>query len=325
MKRLLFVYNPNAGKGQVRKYLSTILERLGELDYEMVIRPTRRQGDATRIVRENAGDCELLVCSGGDGTLNETIDGLMRRQAEGLPVPVLGYIPAGTVNDFATSLNLPKDPEAAVRVIMDGKKFRPDFGSIESASGKTLGHFTYIAGFGAFTEVSYETPQTTKNSFGKVAYFVEAAKRLPDIRPIPMQVYYEDQMIEGDFLYGMVTNSLSVGGFKGITGKGVLLDDGKFDVILVRMPKKPSDLQNTINSLLVGEWNNASICHFHTDRVTFDSSKSVPWVLDGESGGAHHRLTIQNHQQALEIMVPANYGDQTMDKKKKKPEKEELS
>lgn len=314
MKRLLFVYNPNAGKGQVRKYLSTILERLGELDYEMVIRPTRKQGDAARIVREYAGECELLVCSGGDGTLNETVDGLMRRKAEGLPVPVLGYIPAGTVNDFASSLSLPKDPEEAVRVIMDGKRFRPDFGSVHSASGKTMGHFTYIAGFGAFTEVSYETPQNTKNSIGKAAYFLEAARRLPDIRSLPMQVTYEDQIIEGDFLYGMVTNSLSVGGFKGITGKEVKLDDGKFDVILIRMPKKAADLQNTLNSLLAGEWNNAGICHFHTDKVVFDSSKNIPWVLDGESGGVHHRLIIQNHQQALEILVPADYGKEEIKK-----------
>ncbi|MCI8625015.1 MAG: YegS/Rv2252/BmrU family lipid kinase [Lachnospiraceae bacterium] len=306
MERLLFIYNPNAGKGQARRNLSVILEALGEKQYEMVVFPTRGQGDAARKVYEEASDYRLLVCSGGDGTLNEAVDGLMRLQEEGKPVPVLGYIPAGTVNDFASSLKLPKNPEEAIRVILNGTRFAPDFGSLHDGNTeKLVGHFAYIAGFGAFTEVSYETPQNIKNVLGRAAYFLEGVKRLADIRPYPVRVSYEEETIEGEFLYGMVTNTKSVGGFKGLTGPEVCLDDGKFDVILIRHPNNAIELQNIINSLLTRELKHPSnIFYFHTDRVVFESKESIPWVLDGEAGGIHHKVTIYNHQKALQIMVP---------------------
>ncbi len=306
MGRLLFVYNPNAGKGQARKNLSVMLEALGEKQYEMVVFPTRGQGDAARKVQEEASDYELLVCSGGDGTLNEAVDGLMRLKEEGKPVPVLGYIPAGTVNDFAANLKIPKIPEEAIQVILDGASFAPDFGSLHDGNQEKLtGHFAYIAGFGAFTEVSYETPQNMKNVLGRAAYFLEGVKRLTDIRPYSVRVMYGEETIEGEFLYGMVTNTKSVGGFKGLTGPEVCLDDGKFDVILIRHPSNAIELQNIINSLLTRELNHTSnIFYFHTERVVFESKENIPWVLDGESGGVHHRVTIYNHQRALQIMVP---------------------
>lgn len=306
-KRLLFVYNPNAGKGQVCRNLSYILEKLREQDYELVVYPTVRQGDAMEIVYKEASKYQLLVCSGGDGTLNEAADGLMRLMEQGKPVPVLGYIPAGTVNDFAFSLGIPKNPEEAVEVITSGREFATDFGSIHGAEEELLGHFTYIAGFGAFTEVSYETPQNVKNVIGRAAYFLEGVKRLPDIRPYEMKVTFGDQIIEGKFLFGMVTNSKSVGGFKGLTGKEVCLDDGMFDVILIRQPKNPAEFQDIINSLITRELvgHTEGICHFHTDKVVFESKENIPWVLDGESGGIHCKVTIYNHQRALTIKVPA--------------------
>lgn len=310
MERMLLIYNPNAGKGQARRNLSLILENFQRRNYEMTVCPTGQHGDAIRMAYEMAGGYGLLVCSGGDGTLNEVADGLMRRKEEGKSVPTLGYIPAGTVNDFASSLEIPKDTEEAVSVILDGMDFTTDFGSVHDRTERVIGHFTYIAGFGAFTEVSYETPQNVKNVLGRAAYFLEGVKRLVDIRPYTVKVFYEEDgnelEVQGEFLFGMVTNSKSVGGFKGLTGKEVCLDDGKFDVILIRHPKNPVDLQNIINSLIMREIKNtSSLCYFHSDVVRFECEDEIPWVLDGESGGLHRQLTVRNHQRALVIRVPA--------------------
>lgn len=310
MTKMLLIYNPNAGKGQSRRNLSQILERFRKRGYEITVFPTGGHGDAAAVAYEKASEYGLIVCSGGDGTLNEVTDGLMRRKEAGGSVPTLGYIPAGTVNDFASSLEIPKDADGAVSVILDGMDFATDFGSIHDARDELLGHFTYVAGFGAFTEVSYETPQSIKNLIGKAAYFLEGVKRLADIRPFSMKVsFIEDgrpEEIEGQFLFGIVTNSKSVGGFKGLTGREVCLDDGKFDVILIRQPKNAADLQNIVNSLITREMRNtSSICYFHTEQVHFLCEEELPWVLDGESGGIHRELTIRNHRRALVIRVPA--------------------
>ena len=224
MKKLLFIFNPQAGKGQIRTKLLQIVDIMVKESYEVTIYPTQAKEDARMLAEERAGEFDLVVCSGGDGTLDETVSGLMRC---GQRIP-LGYIPAGSTNDFANSLKIPKDMLKAAQIAVSGHRFACDVGAFNEKS------FIYVAAFGIFTSVSYQTRQEWKNILGHAAYFLEGVKSLPEITSYYMRVEYNDIVIEDEFIYGMVTNSNSVGGFKNMTGKNILLDDGKFEVTLIR-------------------------------------------------------------------------------------------
>lgn len=310
MARLLFIYNPNAGKGLIRRNLSDVLERLSAAGYKLSVFPTAKKGDAKECAAKRSLRHDYVVCSGGDGTLNEVVNGLMSLAVSGKEIPRLGYIPAGTVNDFASSLEIPKNSDEAVEVVLKGIEKPTDIGSFATGpTAKIFGYFTYVAAFGAFTEVAYQTPQETKNVIGKAAYFLEGIKSLQYIRPYHIKVTYDDVTIEDDFIYGMITNSKSVGGFKGITGPSVYLDDGKFDAILIKNPRTPMDLQDIINSLLNMDMKTTNIYHFHAGKVVLLSDEKIQWTLDGESGGAHRIVTINDHRQAINIMVPDKGGN----------------
>ena len=305
MEKLLFIYNPNAGTGKIRNSVSEILERLSDAGYRLSVFPTSKQGDASDFAFKHCSKYDYLVASGGDGTLNEVVNGMMAALLAGKKVPKLGYIPAGTVNDFASSLEIPKSVGHAIDVLINGVEKPTDIGSFCVGSSEKLhGFFTYVAAFGAFTDVAYETPQETKNVIGKAAYFLEGIKRLQYIRPYHIKVTYDDTTIEDDFIYGMVSNSKSVGGFKGITGPNVYLDDGKFDAILIKSPRNPVELQSIINSMINMEKTTDSLYHFHAGKISFSSNEKIQWTLDGESGGAHNEVVINDHMQALNIIVP---------------------
>ena len=305
MPKLLFIYNPNAGKGSVRREVSNIIEKLTFAGYLVTTFPTSKAGDAREMALKRGSRYDCIVCSGGDGTLHEVINGMMGAIATGHEMPHLGYIPAGTVNDFASNFDIPKDVNEAVDIIINGTDKPDDIGSFDTGvKNRRFGYFTYVAAFGAFTEVAYETPQETKNVLGKAAYSLEGFKRFQTLRPYHIKVTYDDTEFEDDFIYGMITNSKSVGGFQGITGPSVYLDDGKFDVILVKNPRSPMDLQDIINSLLSKDMKTDNLYHFHTGKVTLASEEKIPWTLDGESGGVHQLVTINDEQQAISIIVP---------------------
>lgn len=292
-KRLLFIYNPKAGKAQIRTKLADILDVFARNGYELTVCPTQKRDDARRIVAERSGDYELVVCSGGDGTLDETVTGMMQ---SGFRTPV-GYIPAGSTNDFGGSLALPKNMVKAAETIVTGRNFPCDMGSFNEDI------FVYIAAFGLFTDVSYETGQDMKNVLGHMAYILEGMKRLPSIRSYPMRVSYEDKIIVDDFVFGMVTNSVSVGGFRNITGKNVKLDDGVFEVTLIKKPKNPVELNNIMLSLLNRDIDTKSMYCFRTAELEMESVEPVAWTLDGENGGSHRSIRIKNIHKAIEIRV----------------------
>ena len=208
-KRLFFVYNPHSGRGNIRSKLFDIVQVFSEAGYEITIYPTREAKDATRKIEHLSDQYDLVVCSGGDGTLDEVVEGMMHRQKK-LP---LGYIPSGTVNDFARSLKIPRDMVKAARLAVSGKDFLSDVGTFNNS------HFVYIAAFGIFTDVAYSTPQDMKNVLGNMAYLLEGVKRLANIPSYHLKFSSEECSGEGDFIFGMVTNSRSVGGFKSIIGK----------------------------------------------------------------------------------------------------------
>ncbi|MCI8635708.1 MAG: YegS/Rv2252/BmrU family lipid kinase [Eubacterium sp.] len=293
MKKLLFIFNPQAGKAQIKSRLLQILDIMVQESYEVTIYPTRGREDALNIVQERAKDFELIVCSGGDGTLDEAVSGIMR---SGQHIP-LGYIPAGSTNDFANSLKIPRDMIKAAQIAVCGRKFACDVGAFNEK------YFIYVAAFGIFTEVSYRTRQEWKNILGHAAYILEGVKSLPEITSYYMRVEYDDVVIEDEFIYGMITNSNSVGGFKNMTGKNILLDDGKFEVTLIRCPKNFAELNEILASLTNLIDNTDLIYSTKSDHVKILSEEEISWTLDGEFGGKVREVDICNIHQALEIMV----------------------
>lgn len=297
MKRMLFVYNPHAGKGLLKTKLSDIVDLFVKAGYEVVVYPTQAYRDAYRKIIEFTEEYDLVVCSGGDGTIDEVVTGMMEREHK---IPV-GYIPTGTVNDFASSLKIPKDFLAAADNAVHGTAFPCDIGQFNDDI------FVYIAAFGLFTDVSYETKQEMKNVLGHLAYILEGAKRLFNVPSYKIKVVHDDEEIVDEFIYGMVTNSRSVGGFRNMIGKKVKFDDGEFEVTLIRKPSNPIELQEIIAALLIEQVDTKHMYTFKAKKITFESVDEIPWTLDGEYGGSHDYVEIINQNRAMELMVPGKH------------------
>ncbi len=292
-KKLFFVYNPKAGKGLLKTKLADIVDIFVKAGYETIVYPTQAKGDGYAKVMEYQASADVVVCSGGDGTLDEVVSGLMACDSQ----TPLGYIPAGSTNDFANSLHIPKDMIKAAEAIVQGEIYRCDVGHFNDDS------FVYIAAFGLFTDVAYETNQDLKNILGHLAYVLEGVKRLLDIKSYHCEIQAGDKSLEGDFIYGMITNSRSVGGFKHLTGKNVDMSDGLFEVALIRKPKNPLEMNEIITSLLMAEDRSEMIHSFKASSITITSQESIPWTLDGEYGGAHKQVMIENRKEAMGIFL----------------------
>lgn len=293
-KKILFVFNPKSGMGLIKNNLLDIVDVMVKAGYDPTVYPTQARGDATRKVCEDGVNYDRIVCSGGDGTLDEVVTGM--REAH-LHIP-LGYIPAGSTNDFARTLGISNDMVKAAQVAVGENVFPCDVGQFNDDT------FIYIAGFGVFTEISYETPQELKNIFGHAAYILSAAKSLASIPNYLMQVEANGEVIQDRFIYGMVTNSVSVAGFKGLTGKNVQLDDGEFEVTLVKSPNNPIEL-NEIIAYLTGIISETKMVYsFKTADIKIRSRASVSWTMDGEDGGSHWNVEIKNRHKKLNILIP---------------------
>lgn len=292
-KRLLFILNPRSGKGQIKAYLADILDIMVKAGYEVTVHTTQCQGDATEKTIKEAENYDRIVCSGGDGTLDEVVTGMMVAPVK----KPIGYIPAGSTNDFGNSLGIDKNMLNAARISVSDQLFPCDIGKFNSDS------FVYVAAFGIFTEVSYATPQDLKNVLGHAAYIIEGAKQLRDITSFRMQVEYDGNVLYDEFIYGMITNSKSVGGFTGIIQGDIGLNDGVFEVTLIKMPRNPIEL-NEILAFMTGMISDSSMVYsFQTSEIKLTSNEEVPWTLDGEFGGNHNVVTVQNAHKALEIVI----------------------
>lgn len=295
MKKMLFIYNPNAGKELLKPKLSDILDIFVKAEYEVVVYPTQCYRDAYKKVINIQEKYDLVVCSGGDGTLDEVVTGMMARDEK--ERMTIGYIPTGTTNDFANSLHIPRSILKAADTAVNGAEFSCDVGRFNEDI------FVYIAAFGLFTDVSYETKQDMKNILGHLAYVLEGTKRLFNIPSYRMKVTYDGETIEDEFVFGMVTNSRSVAGFRSMVGKQVVFDDGVFEVTLIKTPKNPLALQEIVASLLIEQVNSKYMYTFKTGEISFECLEEIPWTLDGEFGGEHDLVTIRNWKQKLKIMV----------------------
>ena len=296
MKRMLFIYNQAAGKGAVRQQLAAVLNRFTQAGWLVTVYPTQGKGDATRVARELGGQFDRVVCAGGDGTLSETVTGLMELTAP----PVLGYVPAGSTNDCAHNLRLPAGVvKAAMVAAAEGEPRAIDVGRI---NGKP---FVYVAAFGAFTEVAYDTPQELKNTFGHLAYVMAGIGQLPNLTPYHLKVEYGNTVIEDDFLYGMVCNTFFVGGLKGpvLPSDRVVLDDGLFEVVLVRKSIKLTDLTSVLQSLVRNvPVDTAAVVCFETERVSISCDRAIPWTVDGEYGGTFAVSHVENCRRAITVV-----------------------
>ena len=298
MKKLLFIFNPKSGQGQLAPDLMEGLNTFAAGGYELTVHPTQRALDAYETIRDHACEYDLLVLSGGDGTLNECVRAMM--SLDPLQRPVIGYIPSGTVNDFATSRHISKKATEAAQDIIYGDRFSCDIGGFQDS------YFSYVAAFGAFTDVAYGTPQSKKNLYGNMAYLIEGAKKLTSLKSYHLMV-------------GLVTNTTSVGGFH-LRTADVSLTDGLCEVILIKASSGVKNLSNLLSSIVLQDFTSEHLFYAKTKnlKITFDSP--TPWTLDGEYGGEHQTVDICMHQRALTFMVPED-----MEKKNKPqgPKKQE--
>ena len=303
MKKMLFLYNPNAGKGLLRAKLADVLDIFVRAGYEITVYPTQCYRDGYKKIKKMADEYDLVVCSGGDGTLDEVVTGMMKREHK---IPI-GYIPTGTTNDFASSLHISRDILQAADDAVNGTPFPCDIGTFNNDV------FVYVAAFGLFTDVSYQTDQTLKNMLGHVAYVLEGMKRLANIPSYKIKITHDGEVIEGEFMIGMVTNSKQVAGFRNIMGKQVFFDDGECEVMVIKRPKNPLELQAIITALLIESFDTEYMYTFKAKKIKFEAEEEIPWTLDGEFGGQHETVRICNQKQALEIMVAPGEDDDIID------------
>ena len=290
-KKLLFVYNPYSGKTVISEYVADIIDECTKVGYDVIAVPTQEKGYATKKVIEYGEYVDHIICSGGDGTLNETINGLMRIESR----PTLGYIPTGSTNDFANSLSIPKAVEDAMDVAINGENFKLDIGVFNNRN------FVYIAAFGAFTDVSYSTSQDLKNMIGHPAYLIEGIKRIPKLRNYHIALDVDGETIEDDFLYAMITNATSAGGFKGITGKDVSLNDGIFELLFIKKLTGPQDLNEILGVLSGLKEESPCVVKRKAKKVIIKSDEKIPWTVDGEYAGKHKEVYISIAHDAIII------------------------
>jgi len=291
-KKMLFVYHPKSGKAKLKAELSEVLELYASNGYDINIHPTQYSGDAKELVAKRAGEFDLIVCSGGDGTIDEVVEGMIQ---SGKEVPI-GYIPTGTVNDFAASLGLPKDIRGAAATAIDGKPYLCDVGQFGDR------HFNYVAAFGIFTDVAYKTPQDVKNLLGKTAYVLEGARDLLKLYTYHMQIEADGVVTEGDYIYGSISNSHSVAGLP-VPFHRVDMADGVLEATFIKKPEA-LNLQSFLEAMITGTPDPNLLDIFRGKQFSIHSAEPVQWTLDGEYGGSVCDVTIEVKPKAVRLMVP---------------------
>ena len=292
MKKLLFVLTPYAGMRRANKLLPEILEIFNKAGNDVTCRITAGTGDSTAQVNRLAKEMDLVVCAGGAGTLNETITGLLR---SGVDIPI-GYIPAGSTNDFASSLKLSSNILQAARDIVEGEPVSYDVGKFGDR------YFSYVASFGAFTRASYSTPQNIKNALGHTAYILEGISELSQIKPEHLRFELDDRIIEDDFIFGAISNSTSVGGILTLDPKLVDMGDGLFELLLVRTPRDLIELSECIKAVQSQNYNCSVITFVPTSHVWVTANPNMNWTLDGEKEAGHETVEVSNLHHAIRLM-----------------------
>lgn len=295
MKKLLLIVNPCSGKGKMKSELLKVVQVFSDADYEVTVYPTKSRADATVCTASLKQDqYDLIVVCGGDGTLNEALTGFMQSDVK----CKLGYIPAGTLNEWSSSLGISRKIIEAAKGIVSGREIDLDIGRFDDK------YFSYTASFGAFTSASYSAPQEVKNVLGQAAYFFEGIKALGNIKPIHLKFIADDREYEGDYLFGAVSNSMSVGGVVKFDESAVELNDGLFEVLLIKKPDNLLKLQPIIDGIMKKDFNREGMEFFHTDRITVLGGEGLSWTLDGEQAVGKETVEIENIHSAMHLIVP---------------------
>ena len=292
-KKLLFLFNPRAGRSKSRGPLFDAVSLLSGAGYLISIHETTSPEDAERTAVQLGEEYDLVVAVGGDGTLNETISGLMQLKRP----PLLGYLPQGSTNDFAASLCISTDPVTAARAMVRGKPQVLDIGRWNER------YFAYVASFGAFTKSSYSAPQAAKNALGHFAYILEGLRDLNTLRPYRVRLTADGEVLDGEYLFGAVCNSTSIGGLMKLDPERVVLDDGKFEMLLIPSPTTPAGLQNLIFALLNQQYDSEGLVFRHVSGMHLETEEDLPWSLDGEYAPGVPSVDIVNCQGALTILL----------------------
>lgn len=292
--RLLLVVNPKSGRMKMKNYLLQVVSIFCDAGYSVNVYTTKDRLDATQFTEKNAKDYDLIVCCGGDGTLNEVITGIMNSGAK----VNLGYIPSGTLNEWSSGLKISRNITKAANDIVSGKLVSLDIGKFGDK------YFSYTASFGAFTDASYSAPQDVKNLLGQLAYVFEGIKSLGNIKPYKMTFKTENKTFDGEFLFGAISNSLSVGGIVKYSKDAVSLNDGYFEVMLIRNPKNAMQLQSLVSAVINQNYNNPFIEFLHVNELEVTDCEGVAWTLDGEKAISDEKIEIKNLHGAIDFFLP---------------------
>ena len=292
-KKLLFIVNPRAGRSKSRSPLFDAIAVFSQAGYLVSLHKTTAPGDAAITAAREGGDYDLVVAAGGDGTLNEVISGLMKLEHR----PLLGYLPQGSTNDFASSLQISGNPVMAAMSIVRNVPCQLDIGQWNERC------FVYVASFGAFTKSSYSASQAAKNALGHFAYILEGMKDLNTLRPYRVRLTADGEVLDGEYLFGAVCNSTSIGGLMKLDPERVVLDDGKFELLLVPNPRTALDLQNLVVALLNQQYDSEGLVFRHVSSIHLETEEDLPWSLDGEYAPSAAKVNIHNHQAALRMLL----------------------
>lgn len=293
-RKIMVVMNPKAGKGNAKNALFTICDGFTRMKDHVVVYVTQYGGHAMELCKKLAPAYDILLCMGGDGTWNEVVNGVLYAEKQ----PVLAYLPSGTVNDFASTLKLGKNAGELMKQIEQNTPFLCDIGLFDQKR-----YFTYVAAFGLFTDVSYSTPQQSKNMFGKIAYYLEGIKQLTSIPRFHVKLHVNGEIIEDEYIFGCISNSKYVAGFTTVSTQYAQMDDGQFEILMIRTPNNPLDAQVIIAALLKREVNHDWMYFAVTDHVRVTSIQEITWTLDGEDGGKTKDVEIINKKKAITILV----------------------
>ena len=292
-KSLLFIVNPTAGRARSRGPLFDAVSVFSDAGYLVRVRNTTAHGDATVIARQEGQAYDVVACCGGDGTLNETVAGLLQLDRP----PLLAYLPRGTTNDFASSLHISSRPAEAARAVVRQRRQALDAGVWNDRC------FVYVASFGAFTKSSYSASQAAKNALGHFAYILEGMKDLNTLRPYKLRLTADGEVLDGEYLFGAVCNSTSIGGLMKLDPERVVLDDGKFELLLIPNPRTAQDLQNLVLALLNQQYDSQGLVFRHVSHIHLETDEDLPWSLDGEYAASAPAVEIVNCQRAVTMLL----------------------
>lgn len=313
-KKMLLIINPRSGKTKRKEMFLGIENIISEAGWKIDTVYTERRGHATEIA-EKATDYDRIVCVGGDGTLSEVYNGLMKLEKR----PEIGYVPAGSTNDFAKGIGLPASYKKSAALAASDKVYPIDVGSF-TADGNETKFFSYVASFGMFTRISYSTAQEVKNKFGHMAYIFEGIRSIGDLqsyKPFRLRVETEDTILEQEYIFGAISNSTSLGGVVKLDKKHVHVDDGLFELILIRKPKNFVEIGDTVGQLMNKRYRADRIVFTHTDKVKLTSLSPLEWTLDGEYAGKVSSVELEVNGGALAFVRPNGVRRKPFLRKKK--------